>query len=68
MADGRYSVVKNNCGGPGWNILDLTTGKSVAWIYDQAYGFKYPEEDERRANQFADVLNGVDDYAFRVEA
>lgn len=55
----RYSAEKNNSGWPGWVIIDGTTGRSVMWIYDQEYGHKHPEEDERRAKLFANVLNGI---------
>ena len=54
----RYTVKLNNSGGPGWNIIDETTGRSVAWIYDQEYGYNHPDEDERRARLFAAALNG----------
>lgn len=56
---GRYSAKANNCGGPGWNVIDNTTGRSVAWIYDQEYGHKYPKEDEQRAEKFAAMLNSM---------
>ena len=55
----RYSVIKNNNGGPGWNIIDNTTGRNIVWVYDQEYGSKHPEEDERRAKKFTAMLNGV---------
>jgi hypothetical protein len=55
----RYQAKKNSSGGPGWNVIDITTCRNVAWIYDQMYGHKHTEEDERRAKLFADALNGV---------
>lgn len=54
MSD-RFIVRKNHAGGPGWVVIDTTTGKEVAWVYDQA---RNPELDEMRAKSFADLLNG----------
>jgi len=53
----KYAVRKNNNGGPGWLVMDIDTGRSIAWVYDQALGREYPAEDERRAELFAEVLN-----------
>ena len=56
----RYEAKRNNSGGPGWIIVDITTGRNVAGVFDQVYGTKHPDEDERRAKRFADVLNEVE--------
>lgn len=53
----RYEAIKNRRG-PGIHIIDHTTGREIAWVYDQEYGHNHPEEDERRARLFADALNG----------
>jgi len=50
----RFVAKNNYAGGPGWLVVDGTTGKDVAWVYDQA---RNPELDENRAKAFAALLN-----------
>lgn len=53
----RFKVKRNNCGGPGWCIIDSQTGRSIAWVFDRSNNGS-DERDEARAQLFADALNG----------